>query len=176
MNLSSSPLDEDDPEIQDDGGFGPGPFGPLRNAGPPEDDADCARRQRELAMRAFLDSERVCMHPSASCEMREFFAEFDRFCRDSGVRQFKTAWKDVWNERGLHLARRRGSRRLMGVQIAPSRGAPGGRVEPDAGPRAGDAGRGRDLRERDPQDQHFPMDIGRTVRAAFIGGRLRRRA
>ena len=72
-------------------------------------------------MRAFLASGRVCLHPGASCELRLFFREFDSYCRDTGLRPFKTAWKSVWNDHGLHVARRRGPRMLLGAQIAPSK-------------------------------------------------------
>lgn len=71
-------------------------------------------------MREFMKSDQVCIHPSSSCELAAFFSTFDIFCKDRGVRPFKTVWKEIWNEFGVHLARRRGAKRLLGVQISPS--------------------------------------------------------
>lgn len=83
-------------------------------------EAECVKKQRARIMREFLRSDRVLLHPSASCEMKDFFAAFDAHCRDREIRPFKTSWKAPWNEANIHLVRRRGSKRLMGVEASPS--------------------------------------------------------
>lgn len=110
--LDADPTSDDDGEREREDGLAPDP--------PEPDEWEAARRQRATTMRAFLRSDRVVLHPSASCEMRDFFGEFNAYCRDSGLRPFKTSWKDPWNEFGIHMARRRGTKRLLGIQLTPS--------------------------------------------------------